>query len=1326
MDPQPEGTSGVRLRLFAITSILLSIIWSIAPGKVQPDTKLNLITEPWGYLRRSLFAWNDQAGLGELQNQAYGYLFPMGPVFGMSDLLGLPDWASQRVWWSILVLVGFFGAHRLAMRIGGFSSDFAIAVALFYVISPRLLSVLAEISIEAWPASLAPWLVLAAAGLLGDSSSRRHRVRSAALTTLLVVSLGGVNATASLAVLLLPFLWLLCAPAAARRWRALGYWFGAVVLGAAWWLIPLVVLGNYGYPFLDYIETSRITTAVTSLPNTLRGADHWIAYILDAAGHPVWQAGWVQAQYVVAILVSCFLAGAGIFGLIRLRQDGGAQHRVRFLFVSLLLGLALISLGYGGVVSSPFAEGIRSFLDGVGSPFRNVHKFDPLVRLPLAWGFGYCLVWLTTKRQRWSRPAVAIVCLVAVISPTALWVGRAGDARAVTAIPQYWYDTAEYVDQRAADTQGSTLVLPNARTADMTWGKVTDEPLTVLASSPVAIRAAAPLGHPGGTRLLDEIDNAVGTGLRYEQLASVLARMGVSRVVVRDDISPAVRIQDPDAVRKTLASSPGFEFAQSFGDHVSVWTVDSSLSSEARLYPMRNLRTVNGVPNSLVSLLETGMISDASPTLTEPSQRAPDLQTDSFRWAMWNSGLLPAWGTSELLDSRHRGPDTIGSRPLPPLAAASEHVTRMWRGSDLVLASSSAADPFGSLSLGSGYGVAAAVDGNGSTSWWSDLETVSWFSLGFDKPTDLGEVTVDLVAPATFRLPEKLTVEGKTGGQSDVTLTSRIAADGTATFDLSGIRVDTMTITFPDNKAKTLRAISEVRSSKVDLGRSANIPQSIDFDDSALQLIAESIGTGTIDVGRTAVRRESDDAFGQRWMLDLANANNLALSLNAKAANTSAAEYLLDGARVESEQRLSASLVNRPGAAFDADPDTQWLVPPGYAEAIVTINWDEEQPLTAIETTTGLDDVRARVGGRVTRLAETGGKLNSTTDTLELVFTRPNGVSDDEPWSVPETIIHGAPVAPKRIVSECGVASVSLDKRELFFKVDTTRDDIIHSGTFALTPCFTGTVDAPEGAVDLTLHVADWLHWTSLTLQQAASSLTEVASEGVATILVDRLNASESRVRVSADTDSILVLPHGFNKGWVAETPDGKQLVSSMVDGWQQAFIVPEGTDGFVTVRFAPQTAHTVGLLMGPLAVVFAIAVLCFTRRPRKSSLAEKCESPDNPDPLFGFGLNNALVLGVVLSVGFVFADWVGLVFALVIALVPRMWLPWVAAGSIGLAGIIMSVLGVVDRASYGTILGQVLGLITVLGLVRWWFVSAPNSELVSPRQTTRVKQAPK
>ena len=87
-----------RLSTVLWSGFVAVLPWLWKPGLVAPDTKLDLLTDPWGYLARATVAWDERAGFGQLQNQAHGYLFPMGPFFGVGDSLGMPDWAIQRAW----------------------------------------------------------------------------------------------------------------------------------------------------------------------------------------------------------------------------------------------------------------------------------------------------------------------------------------------------------------------------------------------------------------------------------------------------------------------------------------------------------------------------------------------------------------------------------------------------------------------------------------------------------------------------------------------------------------------------------------------------------------------------------------------------------------------------------------------------------------------------------------------------------------------------------------------------------------------------------------------------------------------------------------------------------------------------------------------------------------------------------------------------------------------------------------------------------------------------------------------------------------------------
>jgi len=90
-EPQPPVVR--RTWRFAAGVALVGLAFVQDPGRVVADTKLDLVVDPARFLGRSLLAWDPHAGFGQLQNQAYGYLFPMGPFY----LLGhAADFDGQR------------------------------------------------------------------------------------------------------------------------------------------------------------------------------------------------------------------------------------------------------------------------------------------------------------------------------------------------------------------------------------------------------------------------------------------------------------------------------------------------------------------------------------------------------------------------------------------------------------------------------------------------------------------------------------------------------------------------------------------------------------------------------------------------------------------------------------------------------------------------------------------------------------------------------------------------------------------------------------------------------------------------------------------------------------------------------------------------------------------------------------------------------------------------------------------------------------------------------------------------------------------------------
>lgn len=311
----PAGTARTRAVLVAraraavVCLAFAGLTLSQQPGRILPDTKLDLVVDPWRFLARALTLWDPQGFAGQVQNQAYGYLFPMGPFFGLARTAGLAPWITQRLWMALLLSVAFTGVLALARRLHLGTPEARLVGALAYALAPRMISGLGATSVELLPMALAPWvLVPLVTGARGGSPRR-----AAALSALAVFCVGGVNAVATAAVLPLGVLWLLTRPAGPRRRRLIGWWIACVALATAWWAGPLLLLGRYSPPFLDYIETARTTTSPTGLLSALRGTTQWVAYLAEPSG-PIWPAGWALVHDTVPLIATVVLAGRACSG----------------------------------------------------------------------------------------------------------------------------------------------------------------------------------------------------------------------------------------------------------------------------------------------------------------------------------------------------------------------------------------------------------------------------------------------------------------------------------------------------------------------------------------------------------------------------------------------------------------------------------------------------------------------------------------------------------------------------------------------------------------------------------------------------------------------------------------------------------------------------------------------------------------------------------------------------------------------------------------------------------------------------------------------------
>ncbi|MGA5462194.1 DUF3367 domain-containing protein [Mycobacterium sp. NPDC050041] len=793
-----------RRWLWVAAAAALILTFAQSPGQVSPDTKLDLTANPLRFLARAANLWNSELPFGQAQNQAYGYLFPHGAFFLAGDLVGLPGWVTQRLWWALLLVVGFWGVLRVAEALGIGTPTSRVVGAVAFVLSPRALTTLGALSSETLPMMLAPWVLLPVIlALRGAGPVRLLAARSAVAVALM----GAVNAVATLTGCLVAVIWWACHRPNRRWWRFTAWWFGCAALAVAWWVVPLLLLGRISPPFLDFIESSGVTTQWMSLTEMLRGTGSWTPFVAPGA-----TAGSSLVTGSVAVLATTLVAAAGLAGLAM--RSMPARGR---LITVLLTGVVLLAAGYSGGLGSPVAHAVQAFLDADGTPLRNLQKLDPLLRVPLALGLIHLLGRIPLPgsaprpvvREAFSHPerdkrvAVGIVVLVALAAGTSLaWTGRLAPPGAFDEIPPYWQQTADWLDEHntGTPTAGRVLVAPGAPFATQVWGSSHDEPLQVLGRSPWGVRDSIPLTPPETIRALDSVQRLFAAGRPSAGLADTLARQGISHVVVRNDLDPeSSRSARPVLVHRAVDGSPGLTKVAEFGDPVGPGTLDGFVTDSGLRPPYPaveiyrvdagtgatnpaapylvdtdTMARVDGAPEALLRLDERRRLTGRPPLgpmlLTADAERA-GLPAPLVTVTDTPLAREIDYGRVDDHASAIRTPDdtrhTFNRVPDYPVDGA-DPVYGRWTGGR-VSVSSSASDSTALPNVAPAAGPASAVDSDTSTSWVSNALQAAvgqWLQIDFDRPVTNATLTITPSATAVGAQVRRLEVSTVNGTSS--------------------------------------------------------------------------------------------------------------------------------------------------------------------------------------------------------------------------------------------------------------------------------------------------------------------------------------------------------------------------------------------------------------------------------------------------------------------------------------------------------------------------------------------------------------------------------
>jgi arabinofuranan 3-O-arabinosyltransferase len=1271
-----------RMRYVAACVVIVGVCFNSDAGRLPGDTKLDLTADPVRFLARALHLWNSQAFAGQLQNQAYGYLFPMGPFFALGHLAGLSGWVVQRLWWSALLCAAFLGMARLAARLGVGTEGGRFIGGLAYAGSPHLVTGLGAVSAEVLPMCLAPWVLVP---LVDDRHTPR---RAAGLSALAVLAIGAVNAAAVVAAVVPALLWLLLHLGDRRGRSVAGWWIGAVAVATAWWVVPLLLLGRYSVDFLDHIESAVTTTSVTSAVETLRGTADWVAYLPEAG----WRAGQLYVTQGAIVLNSVLIVALGLAGL-ALR---GMPQR-RWAVLCLVAGVCAVGFGFhadAGWAHGFGADQFRSALDGALAPLRNTHKFDVVLRMPLVLGVAHLLgqaEWGRSDQERRTARVLATALVVVLAAGTAapLISLKLAPSRTFGGLPGYWHDAANWLADNGGD--GRALIVPGAHTALYVWGRTGDEPLQALARSDWEVRDSVPIVPSGHIRAQDAVEQLFDAGRPSPGLADYFRRMGIGYLVVRNDLDfDALGAPRPILVHQTLDGSPGLRRVAVFGPPYGQPDVGVDAGLQPRYPPVeiyrvaggapevsateaRSAALVSGGPESLLGLEATvGMPAVLTGDATTAVDPGTVVLTDGLRRRETNYGLNTD-NRSATLTATDPLRMNAASRDYLPYTGEKHQTVAVLHGASSVTASSSGSDPDaggGSVPAEQPF---AAIDGALDTGWRANSVQPAegqWWQVDFTPPRVVPDLTLrlpdlaGLAGTATVRTDAgQATVHISPGASVSVSLPAeRPTASVRVTFHVgASAQVGLQEVTIPDvHVTRSLQVADDLPASRVvDVvsfqaagdGRSGCVT-----DGDAVRCVPFLVRQGEDDLGldRTFVLGQATDYRGQ--VTATPRPGGALDRLITRSAEPSV--------QVTASSQAVAAPLAGPQTTVDGRMGTGWVADPGDPDPTLQLSWKSARTVDSLrlQLDPGLAatmPTQVVVGsGRGATTATVGDAGTVTfplvkTDHLELHLRGGFGLRSTVLVGSDEAVQLGLGVSEISIPGVTGAGSAGDEDAPIRFGC-ATGPQIVLDGT-AYRTHGTTTVRQLRDLDPIPLNLCDAS--ISLSVGQhrlVADRTSDLLLSGVVLTRISYQPAAQSvptttqrwgvahrTVMVPArPVDAVLVVHENASLGWRA-TLEGRELRRVVVDGWQQGYLVPAGARGTVHLEFTPDRTYRAALLVGGLLVLGLLAAVAW-RSTGRAKHWRAVPAPTRSGALL-------LPLAGVVAAGLL-AGWAGLAFAALVA----------------------------------------------------------------------------
>ena len=770
--------TGERLVLAGLTALTVVLVFGNGWGEFTPDTTPILYLNPRAALDMSLSSWRPSPYQAGFANFNTG-LAPVAAVIWVIEAIGIPPWATIRLWRGALLLIGAWGAMRLYRRFDGAGQNATgrVVTAIAFVANPFVMIGGGSTPLLQ-PYALVPWLLLAFAHAMDEP----RRWRWPAGFALIFFAMGGLQAGIA------PLLLVLSAPVYVvysvvfERTRIRD---GFLVLlkctvpaiaVSLYWIIPSALASATGAAVVAESEDPKLVALTSSFGEGIRMLGLWPMY--GRLG------GRVFVPKGVAYIVNPFVVFSSyLLPIAAALGSWLSTNRKRAFGVLLLLCALPVFVGqYPGTKSSPLGVIIDKVLTTVPGAiaFRTTVKMAPLIVLSFVLLIGLGAGALGRRglsdRKLWNvvGAGVCVALLAGGIHPAV--TGQLYNDG--WSIPDYWHAAVADLDSRPYDTR--VMIAPGSPGGNYRWGpRSADDIFSSVFERPTVARLTATSGSVFPANFLASMDVALNedqvraasiTGTDPEATSTMARYFGIGQIAERNDMRwEEFQGARPSVYDNNLATDPGLRQGADFGAPGLNTTNPDAATNEAdaalppiRIYDVRDALpitraepaagglVIDGDNFAIPGLLQLGYLGGGPSYRLAASMTVDDLRTaigdrthlfltDTNRRRIWGVHRTDTGYTATLAATDSLSRPSTSSMTIFPNRPETQSVTEVTGASriDGTSRGRSGVAPFG--------GASAAFDDDPDTAWiagelgngLNQLLTVT-----FERPEEVGKVVI--------------------------------------------------------------------------------------------------------------------------------------------------------------------------------------------------------------------------------------------------------------------------------------------------------------------------------------------------------------------------------------------------------------------------------------------------------------------------------------------------------------------------------------------------------------------------------------------------------